>query len=823
MAKTTLDISQFKSAGVYTLEIDNTERISVTTQSLRLVPGFSMNGPFNAPVFIRSTKDLEKFYGTNDVKLERKGSFFNRAITTCLQTAPVFAINLLKVDTTPTSKDVVDFVTLSLDSSVNNGATIGSPSPISPVKNDLFSNFFNRERFWTADPDYLQGVAVNKLGVGDIYNAPFIQLANVSTKNISFIVRKASTIQQYNVYAKDWFGSAGNIPYEWIRPYDLIKDFFIQVIAIEGDWSNYTSLAVDPYWSTYFSVNGLKVDQMTNFMNASQISMVGSWTGCIIPDFKDKTGAEQYVETIVNASTPLTGVLMNINQQALDQLQWGATSWELGNDTSLGNSFYQIDLTGHNLSSFTGANITKKFLSYNIDVSTNVLKSSLVITNVINAGKTFTIDPSSNHQLITVGSLVKSNNVIQPSLTYVINKYYDSSVYICETAEPILNGIGATTVSVQKPIDDPSICSSYDFIVLNGLKLTNRHLPGFTTTGAVSAEEGVKKIYGMLLDSGILRGLLNPDMIQYRYIVDTMAYGLQSEMGGKAYLSSLAKKRGKTTALINAPALSQFATSQNPYFCDTFISGVDPVPIFNTAWIATGGNPDMPRSFRFSLPSEENGSKYCGVFGPFLKYNDSGKLISVPPAADVSNSYIQKFIGGDPYAVIANKTGIIGNANVAGVEYMLDKIDRDSLEPIGYNSIIEKPKSGQTMIYSNATAFQTVKSDYNNLHVRELLNTIELQVDEILQQYVFDYNNELTRINIYNSVAPILQTIKDSGALTKYEIIMDETNNTADLIADGIGIIDINVWITGPLTKIVNRISVNRTTNERSSGGFAAV
>ena len=89
MASLALDLSQFKSAGVYTVEVDQSERIQVTTQTLRLVPGFSARGPFNAPVFIRSTKDLQRFYGPIDKKLERKGSFFHRSIQTCLQTAPV--------------------------------------------------------------------------------------------------------------------------------------------------------------------------------------------------------------------------------------------------------------------------------------------------------------------------------------------------------------------------------------------------------------------------------------------------------------------------------------------------------------------------------------------------------------------------------------------------------------------------------------------------------------------------------------------------------------------------------------------------------------
>jgi phage tail sheath protein FI len=151
---------------------------------------------------------------------------------------------------------------------------------------------------------------------------------------------------------------------------------------------------------------------------------------------------------------------------------------------------------------------------------------------------------------------------------------------------------------------------------------------------------------------------------------------------------------------------------------------------------------------------------------------------------------------------------------------MIDKIDRDSLEPFGYNSIISRPATGQIMIYSNSTAFQNVKSDFNNLHVRELLNTLEIQIEEVLKQYVFDFNNPVTRLNIINSVTPILQTTQDAGALTKYTVVMDTTNNTQSLIDDGYGIIDTNVWVTGALKKIVNRVTVNTVTGAITSGGF---
>jgi len=280
MAKVALDLSQFKSAGVYTVEIDQSERIQVTTQTLRLVPGFSAVGPYNAPVFIRNTKDLYKIYGQTDPKLERKGSFFQRTIETCLLTSPVFAISLLNANEidSSTNLDVVDFIPFSVDSAVEN----------SPIEDDIYINFFNRERFWRPDEDYLQGVVNNSVDAANNLSAPLFSLVNVGTKDLSFVVRKAIGLQGYGVTAKDWYGEETNIPYEWIRPYDLIQDYFIQVIAFMGDWSNYDSLSTDPYYSEFFSADGLIPAKINDFMNADQVTLVGSWTGTIIPDLKIK-------------------------------------------------------------------------------------------------------------------------------------------------------------------------------------------------------------------------------------------------------------------------------------------------------------------------------------------------------------------------------------------------------------------------------------------------------------------------------------------------------------------------------------------------------
>jgi hypothetical protein len=54
--KVSLDLNKFKASGVYTIEFDATETINVTSQTIRLVVGFSRKGVFNSPVFLRDTR-----------------------------------------------------------------------------------------------------------------------------------------------------------------------------------------------------------------------------------------------------------------------------------------------------------------------------------------------------------------------------------------------------------------------------------------------------------------------------------------------------------------------------------------------------------------------------------------------------------------------------------------------------------------------------------------------------------------------------------------------------------------------------------------------
>ena len=189
MSKISLDLSSIKSAGVYTIEIDESQRTETQTQALRLLVGFSGKGPFNRPVFLQNDSQRQKLYGDIDAKLEGKGCYFNRNARTMLTAGPVLALNLLKVDDSYEGPDQVNWTTLSLDAGKRNpvvsdpGITYGevdylaetvdkevydtsTGATIPFVGKTPYASLFDRSRFWLPSDHNLLQVTAAGLGVG---------------------------------------------------------------------------------------------------------------------------------------------------------------------------------------------------------------------------------------------------------------------------------------------------------------------------------------------------------------------------------------------------------------------------------------------------------------------------------------------------------------------------------------------------------------------------------------------------------------------------------------------------------------------------------
>ena len=96
MAERTINLNNFKSSGVYTVEIDQSENLALPLTTGRLIVGSSKIGPFNTIVLVNDLRTLRAVFGEIDSKLEKNGSYFHRSIETALREGPVFALNVLR-------------------------------------------------------------------------------------------------------------------------------------------------------------------------------------------------------------------------------------------------------------------------------------------------------------------------------------------------------------------------------------------------------------------------------------------------------------------------------------------------------------------------------------------------------------------------------------------------------------------------------------------------------------------------------------------------------------------------------------------------------
>ena len=91
-------LQQFKAAGIYRVVFDKSTMINVNSEILRLVVGYSEQGPFNIPTYITNTTMFKTLYGDISKKLEKRGIWFHRLAQQALASGPILALNLKKFE-----------------------------------------------------------------------------------------------------------------------------------------------------------------------------------------------------------------------------------------------------------------------------------------------------------------------------------------------------------------------------------------------------------------------------------------------------------------------------------------------------------------------------------------------------------------------------------------------------------------------------------------------------------------------------------------------------------------------------------------------------
>ena len=402
------DLLQFldKPAGVYRLTKDNsTINTAGNAPVTPLVIGFSKNGTFNSPVYCPDQSTFNSIFGSIDRSLERKGSFFHRTAYELLTVGPVIALNLFNLNNTePISMQSASLTDPTYDLTNFKAVSVGASFTSQPTKINVYSRFFNTDKFWFPDSEKLNEFA--SLNNTDA----LLSFVNVSQKPATVLVRKASNVTGFNVTLTSWFGQA-EVP-SYLNGSDYVSDFFVDVIVLSGDYTNYASLSIDPILGGYFDANGLIMSKLDAFLRLNQVVTLGSYTGCLIPEFTDKTGVTMSIDGLVNQDTSRTGIVCAINHDYLD---------------SNLVSGQQFDMVGHNIYGFYQNYLSNNttnvidFASYKGKVVTPVRITGLGITQSVSY---MTVTGSANDVI----KLTIPSNTTDPGYISVYNAVLNNTI-----------------------------------------------------------------------------------------------------------------------------------------------------------------------------------------------------------------------------------------------------------------------------------------------------------------------------------------------------------------------------------------------------------
>ena len=174
-------------------------------------------------------------------------------------------------------------------------------------------------------------------------------------------------------------------------------------------------------------------------------------------------------------------------------------------------------------------------------------------------------------------------------------------------------------------------------------------------------------------------------------------------------------------------------------------------------------------------------SSYAATYWPWLQVvgPETGKLLWVP--ASVVMPAVYAFTDQVSAAWFApagiNRGGLPG---VVQAERRLSPSDRDTLYSNKVNPLATFPGTG-VVAYGQKT-LQTQATALDRVNVRRLLIDLKRYIGGISRQLVFEQNTAVTRNRFLNQVNPYLTTVQQRQGLYAFKVVMDDSNNTADVV-----------------------------------------
>lgn len=849
-------LQQFKAAGIYRVVYDQSTVRGVEAETLRLVVGYSEQGPFNIPTYVKSVSEFKALYGNINKNLERRGVFFHRLAIQALAAGPILCLNLKKFD-----NEQVQYCPIGSGTDAAN-----NPLATPGVENAAVTSIYDTSGFWELSEENVAALSKTKKNYINICAADTIKNSN------TFFIRKAidSNVKGYDITVSDWYSDESEIP-EFLKKHldAKISDFIAEVYVFGGQFTK-AQIDASSTLSKYFTTTGEtlvlkpevtdawgdKQDTLEMLYREDTAKPIGHYVGSLIPEFKDKNGNYMALNIVFNQDENVHNMIMSFNTDLLYKTQDSVTpktpnkarmkAAGVTGSNNVADSFNLVDLSVMKLEPGIPTKITPeqaekinavlkdavkdKFLSANKALSVEdaiAYNSRLEGAIKANVETTFTAEQLVKYNAaikdlggsIPAEPAVKAKSVSEEGTqeqTKITPNKAEAAAYNATLAGAKAEGdtlndgeaetYNAALVGAISPGDsvEPTEAQANAY---NTLKPKPVYLEGYTytTSPVTNLKEKIdwhKSILKTLTEyKGLRRALLNKSNIDFRYIVDTFeAYpetGTSSDDAEqdttKSMLSYLAKQKESALAILNFPSVRNF------------------VKYSDTITYLTNNVFDINKVVKlYKLPSNAEGASFCAFYTP-LKFTDGYIDTIVPSAGLVSNLFMQKYASRQPYYIIAGPNyGLISSNGLVGPDYNYSNDELQIIEPFGVNCMIYRPGFG-TFINANQTAKQTPVSALSKVHVRELVIYLQDEIEKVLQSYQWEFNNTTTRNAILDKANQICARVAANGGIQAYLNVMDESNNTPDVIDNEMAILSTHIEPGRGCGKMIQELTIYRT------------
>jgi hypothetical protein len=864
-----VQFQQFKAAGIYRVVYDKSTVLGTEAELLRLVVGYSPKGPFNTPVYIKSATDFIAMFGNISKTLEKRGCFFHRTAIQALEAGPILCLNLKKFDTETVGvaniSDTIETTTVpvrnifdtsrfwklepnnldsikvtgqdgsenvylhisSIDSKeTSNSFLIRKPADSKVKAYDItVSEWYNT--YGQEVPEYLMDDSLADVRIKDfftevyVFSGKFDGVQNSSLKDyFEAYTVPASGNDVYEI--EDLYVASSNSDYVAQRYY--VKADIDETTKIE-DNSGYAKGNKDAYANV-----GIPAENAVWFESKDDAYYIAE-------EDRDENGDPILYTTFQHPelNTPESGKYMVTTTVTAEDGSTSEVTFEVF-------PYYDEEYNAAGFRQFvkytayTEAELQAYYPSYSTVVRNDdgTINEGLSVVAYPEWKKTETkirvketVENAFGDQIDALDALYNEQgsgalghyigcmlpNFMDPNSGYkaidiLFNLDSDVHHMMMSLNDNLIENAGTVNGVILSANED--VVEPLSFALMNTVNnLVPTYLPGydFVTYAKPSTNSVADKLawQSAILDvlkeeKGLREGLLSAAETDYRYIVDSFeSFGTTNiNYQLKSQLSLIAKQKELCFAILNFPSVSSLCKVPEQRFTSNGIFNINKV-VNNIV-----------------LPSENNGASFCAFYTP-LKFSDGYVDTIVPSAGLVSNLFMAKYNGRAAYSIIAGPNyANVQYPQLVGPDYNYSQSELQVIEPFGVNCMIYRPTFG-TFVNANQTAKQTPKTALSAINVRELVIYLQDAIGKVLQSYQWEFNNPVTREAIKSKADLICETAKRDGGIQAYLNVMDESNNTPEIIDNEMCVLSTSIEPGRGAGKMIHELTIYRTGGMSSS------